>query len=328
MLLEPLEINKIRFKNRVVMPPMCMYSVNKKDGIITDFHKLHYQMRALGGVGTIILESTGIEPKGRITENDLGLWNNQQAKKLAALVKDLKSYGAVVGIQINHAGRKAQIDDQVGVGTLPYFDDRTPKTLTTQQVKKLVKKFKESAIRAHVAGFDLLEIHAAHGYLIHQFLSPITNNRKDVYGKDRALFLKEIVKEIREVWPKDKVLQLRMSATDYIENSVSLETWIPILDEIKQYIDVVNVSTGGLVLMNIDDYPGYQISYAETIKKQTGLMVCGGGLIESFAYGDQIAKQYQLDFVYFGRLLLRDPFFLLKESKIDWPLPYIRAKKK
>lgn len=215
-LLEPITIKNLKLRNRVVMPPMCMYSVDKEDGIATDFHYTHYTTRAIGGVGYIVIESTAVMPNGRISMNDLGLWSDDQIDGLKRIVDGVHQYGTKIGIQINHAGRKARVNEQiVSVTDEPFLDTyQKPHILTIEEIKEIIKAFGKAAERANKAGFDALEIHAAHGYLINQFLSPLTNQRTDLY-KDGSIFLKEVIDEIKKYWPSDKVLQIRISAYEY-----------------------------------------------------------------------------------------------------------------
>ena len=325
----PIEIKNTSFKNRVVMPPMCMYSVEKKDGVITDFHYTHYLTRAYGGVGTIILESTAIMPNGRISNEDLGLWNEEQKEALKPLVELIKKQQTVVGIQINHAGRKARVDEETwGPSAIAFNQLKRPKEMSKDEINESITSFGKAAKRALEAGFDLLEIHAAHGYLINQFLSPLTNHRTDEY-QEKTLYLKQVIQEIKKYWPEDKILQIRISAEEYDSKGLHPENLAQIINEIKDLgIDIVNVSTGGVIYKKINDYPGYQIPAAKIIKEKTNLMVIAGGLIDTINEGNKYLEENQLDFIYYGRKLLRDPYFLYKETDIEWPKQYIRAKLK
>ncbi len=328
MLLEPIKIKETTFKNRVVMPPMCMYSVFKQDGFLTDFHFAHYINRALGGVGYIIIESTAIVPEGRISLEDLGIWSDEHVNGFKRLVDDLHQYGAKVALQINHAGRKSRVMPNVSASAIPFSDQfLTPKALSVSEIKDIVKMFGEAARRANDAGFDGLEIHGAHGYLINQFMSPLVNEREDEY-QDGAVFLKEIIEEVKKYWPKDKILQLRITAYEYSDEGLTPYDWAGVLNQFKDDIDLVHVSSGGTIPVQVNDYPGYQVSYSAIIKEETGLKTIAGGLIDQIDFAEETLKNGEADLIFFGRKLLRDPYFLLNETKIEWPKQYLRAKLK
>ena len=220
-LFSKLKIKDMDLKNRIVMAPMCMDSCNDEDGIANNWHFIHYSTRAIGGVGLIIVESTGIEPGGRITDNDLGIWSEEHVKNLSNIVNECHKYGAKIGIQINHAGRKSETLSYPIIAPSPIaFNEhyRLPNEMTKEDINNTIDLFKAAAKRALTAGFDLLELHGAHGYLIGQFLSPLTNKRKDEYGgtkENRVRFLREIIQAVKTVWPETKPLQLRVSAEDY-----------------------------------------------------------------------------------------------------------------
>lgn len=328
MLLEPIKIKNTTFKNRVVMPPMCMYSVEKHDGFLTDFHFAHYINRALGGVGYIIVESTAIVPEGRITVEDLGIWSDEHIEGFKRLVDALHQYGAKVALQINHAGRKSRITPSVSSSSIPFNKDfLPPKALSVSEIKEMVKMFGEAARRANAAGFDALEIHGAHGYLINQFMSPLVNDRNDLY-EDGAVFLKEIIHEIKKYWPKEKILQIRISAFEYSDQGLTPYDWAGVLNQLKDDIDLVNVSSGGTIPVILKDYPGYQVSYSAIIKEETGLMTIAGGLFDDLKLASETLENQEADMIYFGRKLLRDPYFLLNETNTEWPKQYLRAKLK
>lgn len=324
-LLEPIQIKNLILKNRVVMPPMCMYSSINQDGKMNDFHRAHYINRAIGQVGFIIIESTGVTPGGRISADDLGIWSDDFIIDFKSLVDAIHTYDTKVAIQINHAGRKSKVLPTVSSSNKPFGDYPAPMMLSIKEIEEIVKAFGDAARRANEAGFDALEIHAAHGYLINQFISPLVNDRTDKY-KDGKLFLFDIINEIKKYWPKEKVLQIRITAYEYDDNGLTPSIWANILNEIKEDIDLVHVSSGGTVLKQINSYPGYQVGYAEEIKKLTGLTVIAGGLIDDVNLANDILNSEQSDLIYFGRKLLRDPYFLLKETNVQWPKQYVRAK--
>ncbi|GAE35963.1 2,4-dienoyl-CoA reductase [Halalkalibacter akibai JCM 9157] len=223
-LLDSFELKGLKLKNRIVMPPMCQYSVEAKDGIPNDWHFSHYTSRAIGGTGLIIIEMTDVEPDGRISDYDLGLWSDEHTPAFAKIIKACQSYGAKVAIQIAHAGRKAE-DAEVPVSsTNEAFSDRykAPRELSTEEVEKMVEKFERAFKRAVEAGVDSIEIHGAHGYLIHQFQSPLTNKRTDKYGQDKALFAKEIIQAAKRVMPESMPLLFRISAVEYAEEAIKL----------------------------------------------------------------------------------------------------------
>lgn len=317
------------------MPPMCMYSSDEK-GMVKDFHQTHYISRAIGGVGLIILEATAVVPNGRISSHDLGIWSDDHIEGLKSLVDKVKSHGSKIAIQLAHAGRKCESNDEyiVAPSSIRFSKEyRIPKELTKDEIKKIVLAFKEAAKRANEAGFDAIEIHGAHGYLIHEFLSPITNKRTDEYGgslENRTRFLKEILFSIKEIWPEDKPILLRVSADDYAEDGINKEEMVKIINEIKDSIDMVHVSTGGLVNVKINAYPGYQVIHAETIKKECGIPTIAVGLIKEYDQIEEIVSNNRADLIALGRALLRDPYFVLNMAyennlNIEYPKQYKRG---
>ncbi len=336
-LFEPFQIKNLTMKNRIVMPPMCMYSAND-DGLLTPFHFAHYGARIIGGVGTIILESTGVTPNGRITNNDLGLWADDHIAGLKSIVDFGHQHHAVMGIQLNHAGRRSRVIGVQAIAptTEAFADISAPRMITKEEIQALPGLFQAAAKRALTAGFDFIEIHAAHGYLLDEFLSPLGNKRTDEYGgseDNRLRLLKEIAIAIREVWPKEKMLQVRVSAEDYAEGGLHQEDLASIINKIKDVgIDMVNVSSGGVAVVRVNDYPGYQVGFAQHIRAKTGLPVIAGGLIEDPLMAEAFLKSGHADFIYFGRELLRNPQYPLEaaralQAEIPWPVQYERAKR-
>ncbi|AVK47559.1 NADPH dehydrogenase [Clostridium sp. MF28] len=322
-------LKNTNLKNRIVMPPMCMYS-SDETGMANDFHYTHYVTRAIGAVGLIILESTGVVENGRTTDNDLGIWDDKHIDGLKKIVNGVKKYGSKIAIQLNHGGRKyTGAASQAVAPSAVKFDERStlPKELTRDDIKEIVLNFKEAAKRADKAGFDAIEIHGAHGYLIHQFLSPLSNLRKDEYGgdiKNRIRFLKEILEAVKEVWPKEKAILLRVSAYDYKEGGITLNDMIEIINEIKEYIDIVHLSTGGLIPVEINAYPGYQVNYSSIIKEKCNIPTIAVGLITDINMAEEIISNGRADLVAVGRELLRNPYFVLNEAKsrnIDFDYP-------
>lgn len=322
-LFEATKIKNMEVKNRFVMPPMCMYQVDKKDGVANSFHKGHYISRAISQVGLVIVESTGVIDNGRITDYDLGLWDDRQIEGLKEIVDGVKREGSMIAIQLNHAGRKSETEASrhIGPSKISFNNDHyTYEEASVDEIKEVIAAFKSATIRADKAGFDAIEIHAAHGYLINQFISPLSNQRDDEYGKDRFLFLKEVVEAIQEVWPKNKALWLRISATDYIEGGIEVTDWVNFLNEYKDRFDLVSVSGGGLANTKINAYPGFMLDFARQIKEETGLMTIGVGLINSSDMATYALENDYCDYVAFGRELLRNPNLVMgiaKERKVE-----------
>lgn len=317
-LFEASKIKNMEVKNRFVMPPMCMYQVDKQDGIANSFHKAHYISRAISQVGLVIVESTGVLDNGRISDYDLGLWEDRQTDGLKEIVDGVKREGSMIAIQLNHAGRKSETKGlrHIGPSKISFNNDEyTYEEASIDEINEVIDAFRSAAIRADQAGFDAIEIHAAHGYLINQFISPLSNQRNDEYGKDRFLLLKQIIEAIQEVWPKDKALWLRISATDYIEGGIEVADWINFLNENKDSFDLVSVSAGGLANTKINAYPGYMLDFARQIKEATRLMTIGVGLITSSDMATYALENDDCDFVAFGRELLRNPNLVMDIAK-------------
>ena len=332
MLYTTYKIKNTTLKNRFVMPPMCMYSANE-DGFVNDFHMAHYASRAIGGIGLIIQEATAVLPNGRISPNDLGIWCDDHIEGLKRIVDEMHRYDTVAGIQINHAGRKAKVPHPMGPSSHSYGGDyQVPHEMTKEDIKEVVQSFQDAARRADLAGYDALEIHAAHGYLIFQFLSPISNHRTDEY-KDGVKFLYEVCEAIASVWPKEKLLILRVSATEYVQEGVTPEMISQAINQVKHFgIDLIDVSSGGNILVKIKSYPGYQLGLAKQIKALTGIPTIGGGLITQIEMAEYAVSSDHCDLVYLGRVLLREPYFVINHAKdlnveIQYPEPYIRGKK-
>lgn len=337
ILFSPFQLKNLTLKNRIVMPPMCMYSADN-DGNPNDWHYIHYTTRAIGGAGLIILEATGVESRGRITDKDLGIWKDEHVEGLSKIVKACHQYGAKVGIQLGHAGRKSEVKEEscIAPSSILFNSDyRLPIEMNKDDIQTVSLAFKEAARRADQAGFDVIEIHAAHGYLISEFLSPLTNTRTDEYGGsivNRYRFLKDILQEVTAVWPKEKPIIVRVSAEDYAEGGNHDTDLARIMKAIKrQGIDLVNVSSGGVVDVPVKAYPGYQTTFAETIRREAKLPVITGGLISSPSMAEEILRNERADLIFIGRELLRNPYWPLYAGKevreeIDWPAQYNRAK--
>lgn len=326
LLLEPIKIHNLELKNRIVMPPMCMYSA-KEDGILTPWHKTHYLTRAMGGTGLIIMEATGVTPEGRISDNDLGLWDDSQVEPLKDLVKEVHETETKIGIQLAHAGRKSEskVTPHLGPTDESYSDDYiAPKAMDEKDIETITKAFKEAARRCVEIGFDAIEIHAAHGYLIHEFLSPILYKKN---FDERFAFLEGIVKAIKEVWPEDKLLIVRLSATDYRDDGISKEDFLETVKRLKELgVHLINVSTGGLVSVRPPVYPGYQVKFSRLVKENIDIATIAGGLIDNADMANRILGEGEADFIYMGRELLRNPYFVINQmEKEDYPVQYQRA---
>lgn len=329
-------IKEIRLNNRVVMAPMCMDSA-ESDGKVNEWHYVHYVTRAVGGVGLIILEATAVEDRGRITDKDLGIWEDSQIEGLKRIVDECKKHGAKMAIQIAHAGRKCEVDTEIIAPSAIAFNEKykTPKEMTKQDIQEVVEAFKKGALRAKEAGFDIIELHGAHGYLINEFMSPITNKRTDEYGgnlENRARFLKEVVKAVREVWEQERPLILRVSGEEYLAEGNSPKDTADVINLVKdEGIDIIDVSSGGVAPAAINTYPGYQIKIAETIKARTGLPIIAGGLITEASMAEEIIQNERGDMVFLARELLRNPYWALQAAKeleqdVEWPIQYLRSK--
>jgi NADPH2 dehydrogenase len=317
-LLEPFSLKSLHLKNRIVMPPMCQYSVTKKDGKPNNWHFSHYTSRAIGGAGLIIMEMTDVEPDGRITDHDLGLWSDEHIEPFAGIIRACQSYGAKVGIQVAHAGRKAE-DAPEPVSCSPIrFSDRykTPRELSTQEVKDMVGKFEAACRRAVQAGVDTIELHGAHGYLIHQFHSPLTNKRTDVYGEDKALFGVEVVQAARRVMPESMPLIIRLSAVEYGEGGYGLDYLLSIAKRYKEAgVDMFHISSGGEGTVGAaSSGPGYQVSFAEEFKRAFDIPVIAVGRLEDPLLADSIIREGKADLAAIGRGMLRSPYWASEAS--------------
>ncbi len=308
-LFEAFDLKSLRLKNRLVMPPMCMYSAAEGTGLVNDFHLAHYASCAIGGVGLIIVEATGVTPEGRISDRCLGLWNDEQLEGMKRLTDMAHSLGAKIALQLNHAGRKSQtsVFPHLAPSAIPYNEHPVNYVeMTPAQIDAVTEAFAAAARRADRAGFDGLELHAAHGYLIHQFLSPLSNRRQDAYGQDRSLFLRGTVRAVSSAWPAQKPLWLRISATDWLEGGLTPEDWVICLNALKVSIDMVHVSSGALLHAPVNVYPGYMLPLAEEIRRGTGLPVIGVGLLDDGLLVSAL-EEGRCDLVALGRELLKNP---------------------
>ncbi|MBS3678802.1 NADH:flavin oxidoreductase/NADH oxidase [Ornithinibacillus massiliensis] len=320
-LFTPYQIKNLELKNRVVMPPMCQYSVTKKDGIANDWHYIHYVSRAIGGAGVIIIEMTDVEPDGRITDYDLGLWSDEQIPAIKRIVDACHQHGAKVAIQIAHAGRKAE-DAAVPVAPSPIpFDEnsKTPRELTTEEIKEMVEKFRLATERAVKAGVDAIEIHGAHGYLIHQFQSPFTNKRTDEYGQDLTKFGKEVIQAAKSVMPSEMPLIMRVSAVEYVDNGYGLKESVAFSKVYQEAgVDMFHVSAGGEGQIAAHGRPGthaaYQVPFAREIKEKLNVPVIAVGRLDEPALANAVIGNEEADLVAVGRGMLRNPYWTLEAA--------------
>lgn len=348
MLYSPIKFRNLELPNRWVMSPMCMYS--SENGVATDFHYVHYGSRAQGGTGLIMIEATAVCPEGRISPKDMGIWTDEQAGKLAGIVKFIKNFSkSKTAIQLAHAGRKASawegkqlaLDNEgwetVSASDIPYEgSERKPHSLTIEEIKETVELFKIAAQRSVEAGFDIIEIHAAHGYLVHQFLSPLSNTRTDEYGgslENRSRILLEIVDAVNEILDENHPLFVRISATEYAENGWDLEESVELAKILKtKNVDLIDVSTGGNIHgAKIPVYPGYQVPFCEGIKKNAKIKTGAVGLITSTTQAEEILQEGKADLILVAREMLRNPYLAIEGSfemqeECFFPHQYDRAR--
>ncbi|WP_299178813.1 NADPH dehydrogenase NamA [uncultured Chryseobacterium sp.] len=347
MLYTPIQFRNVELKNRWVMSPMCMYSC--ENGVANDFHLVHYASRAQGGTGLIMVEATGVEPRGRITNRCMGIWNDEQAKELQKIVQFIhKNSESKIGIQLAHAGRKGstwnniQIPIEEGWETIapspiPYHpNERIPHVLTVEEIRSLVQNFKDAAKRAVEAGFDVIEIHGAHGYLIHQFLSPLSNIRTDEYGgsfENRIRFLLEIVDAVNEELNENTALFVRISGTEYAENGWNIQDSVELAKELKKHnIDLVDVSSGGNIHgAKISVFDGYQVPFSSQIRNEAEVKTGAVGLITSVDQAEEILQKEEADLIFVAREILRNPYIAIQgafrmKEECFFPHQYLRAK--
>ena len=348
-LFTPTNFRNVELKNRIVMSPMCMYSA--EEGVANDFHFVHYGSRAQGGVGLIITEATAVEPRGRISDKCLGIWTDEQAIELKKIVNFIhQNSESKIGIQLGHAGRKGSISaatnrqmsleegwETIAPSPIPFHhSERIPHVLIVEEIKGLVEDFRKAAKRSVEVGFDVLEIHAAHGYLIHQFLSPLSNTRTDEYGgnaENRARFLMEIVDAVNSEITENQALFVRISGTEYAENGWEISDSVELSKALKaKNVDLVDVSSGGNINgVTIPLRPGYQVPLAEDVKQNADIQTGAVGLITTAEQAEEILQNGQGDLIFLAREILRNPYFAVQSSwKNDddcfYPNQYLRAK--
>ncbi|PWN68019.1 NADPH dehydrogenase NamA [Chryseobacterium oncorhynchi] len=347
MLYTPIQFRNVVLKNRWVMSPMCMYSC--ENGMANDFHFVHYGSRSQGGTGLLIVEATGVEPRGRITNHCMGIWNDEQEEKLQKIVEFVhKNSESKIGIQLAHAGRKGstwnnlQISleegwETIAPSSIPYHpSERIPHALSTDEVKEHVQYFKKAAQRAVKAGFDVIELHGAHGYLIHQFLSPLSNIRTDEYGgsfENRIRFLIEIVDAVNEELNDDTALFVRLSGTEYAENGWGIEDSVALAKILKEHsVDLVDVSSGGNIHgAKISVFNGYQVPFSSQIKNEAQVKTGAVGLITNVEQAEEILQNNEADLIFVAREILRNPYLAIQgafemKEECFFPQQYTRAK--
>ncbi|MDB5242434.1 MAG: NADH:flavin oxidoreductase [Spirosoma sp.] len=352
ILFSPITLRGVQLKNRLVVSPMCQYS--SVDGFANDWHLVHLGSRAVGGAGLIFTEAAAISPEGRITPDDLGIWSDEHVVELKRIVQFLHQHGSVAGIQLAHAGRKAShrspwkggtaIDpteesgwQTVAPSAIPFVQtEPVPTELDADGIQKVLTDFEAAAHRALEAGFQVVEIHAAHGYLLHEFLSPLSNQRTDAYGgsfDNRIRLLLDVVARVQTVWPADLPLFVRISATDWTEGGWTADDSVTLARRLMEIgVNVVDCSTGGNVPhASIPVGPGYQVQFAERIKRETSIMTAAVGMITSVEQAEAILSSGQADLVLLAREFLRSPYFPLQAAHtlnedMTWPVQYERAK--
>ncbi len=350
-LYEPLTLRGVTFKNRIGISPMCQYS--SQDGFANDWHLVHLGSRAVGGAGLVLTEASAVLPEGRISPADLGIYEDEHVEMLARIFRFIEQHGAIPGMQLAHAGRKASTDlpwkggkpiDSTAGGWSPIFAPsalpfdtgyQTPKSLEVGQIGEIVEAFAKAASRVLQAGGKVVEIHAAHGYLLHSFLSPLTNQRSDSYGgsfENRIRLLKEVVEAVRKVWPDSLPLFVRISATDWVEGGWNVEDSIALARVLQTLgLDLIDCSSGGIVpVAQIPAGVGYQVPFAMRIRREAGIPTAAVGMITEGMQADQIIRNDEADLTLIARASLNDPYWPLHAAKAvhkdtKWPDQYLRA---
>lgn len=351
ILFSPLRLRGIEFKNRIFLSPMCQYS--SEEGMPTDWHLVHLGSHAVGGVSLVMVEATGVSPEGRISPWDSGIWSDRHVQAFKRITAFIEGQGAVPGIQLAHAGRKASTDvpwrgekplaineggwQPLAPSPIPFGDTSpVPHEMTKEDLKEVISQFVAGTRRSMEAGFKVIEIHMAHGYLLHEFLSPISNQRMDEYGgslQNRARFPLSAAKAVRESWPSGLPLFVRISCTDWVEGGWNLAQSVEFSRGLKEIgVDLIDCSSGGLVPhAKIPVGPGYQTPFAAEIRSRVGIATGTVGLITHPVQAEQILSTGQADVIFIARELLRDPYWPLHASKtlnvdVSWPSQYLRAK--
>lgn len=311
-LFEPFQLKSLSLRNRVVMSPMCMYSVWAEDGRLNDFHVTHLVSRAVGGAGLVMVEMSDVDPDGRITVRDSGIWDDRHQGALAAIGEQVHAYGAAFGVQIAHAGRKAQSESlsPVGPSAIRFSDRyRVPHAMTTDEVRQMVERFRAGAARAVAAGVDVIELHGAHGYLVHQFMSRASNQRDDGYGEPTQ-FGREVIGAMRSVMPVGMPLFMRVSGTEHSPLGYGVEDLVAMARVFQAAgVDLFDVSSGGNLPVPVAEFPGYQVPYAEAVGRGIGAPVMAVGCLDDYALAESIVAEGRVNLVAIGRGMLRDPYW-------------------
>lgn len=350
-LFSPLELRSVRLRNRIFVSPMCQYSSD--DGLPNDWHLVHLGSRAVGGASLVIVEASGVSPEGRITDWDSGIWSERHADAFRPIVDFIHAQGSIAGIQLAHAGRKASTEKPwrggraitegphswtpLAPSPVPFREgDPAPHALTAGEIDEVVEQFVRAARLSLRAGFKVIEIHAAHGYLLHEFLSPLTNRRDDAYGgtlENRMRFTLDVTRRVREVWPDELPLFVRISATDWADGGWDLEQSVELSKRLRALgVDLVDCSSGGAVpFAKVEVGPGYQVPFARAVRERAQIKTGAVGLITTAHQAEEIVSTGAADAVLLARQLLRDPYFPLRAAQelgvdVPWPDQYARAK--
>ena len=350
-LFDELKIRGVALANRIVVSPMCQYSC--ENGLANDWHLVHLGSRAVGGAGLVIVEATAVAANGRISPDDMGIWSDAHIEPLARITRFVHSQGAAAGIQLAHAGRKASTRrpadggnklseaeggwrNVVAPSAVPFSAEYPmPAALTEEGIAAVVRDFGAAALRAVQAGFRVIEVHAAHGYLLHEFLSPLVNRRTDSYGgsfDNRTRIVREVVQAIRRDWPEKYPLFIRISATEWTEGGFGVDDAVELARQLASLgVDLVDCSSGGNLLgAKIPSAPGYQVKFAERIRREAGVRTGAVGLITAPAQAEQIVRSGQADLIVMAREMLRNPYWPIRAAEelgheISWPVQYLRA---
>ncbi len=350
-LFSPLTLRGVTLRNRIVLSPMCQYSA--REGQASDWHLVHLGARAAGGAALVFTEACAVSPQGRISPADLGIWDDRHISGLARLTEFIRAQGAVAGVQLAHAGRKGSTAvpwqggrplspaeggwEVVGPAAVPFDEGYpVPRAVTEAELQEIVESFAAAAVRARQAGFEVVEIHAAHGYLVHSFLSPLSNSRADAWGggfSGRVRLLVEIVQSVRRQWPAELPLLVRLSATDWVEGGWSADDTVALARMLAPLgVDLIDCSSGGLLPgVSIPVAPGYQVTFAERVRREAQVAAGAVGLITEPAQAEAIVAGGQADLVFLGRQLLREPSWPLRAARElgvegPWPVQYLRAR--
>ena len=348
MLFDPYTLRSVTFRNRIFVSPMCQYSSD--NGMPNDWHLVHLGSRAVGGAALVMVEASGVSPEARITDWDMGIWSDAHAEAFRPIVKFIGARGAVAGIQLAHAGRKASTEvpwrggkpivegphswQTLAPSPIPFREgEPAPREMTHDDIEKVCADFEHAARLAHSAGFRVIELHFAHGYLVHEFLSPLTNKRNDEYGRDRTKLAIDIARRVRAAWPDDLPLFVRISATDWVEGGWDLPQSIELCKRLRDLgVDLIDCSSGGNVPhAKIEIGPGYQVPFARAIRAEAKIATGAVGMITEPHQAEDIIASGGADAVLMARAFLRDPYWPLHAAKalgadVEWPVQYERAK--